>query len=243
MPYTLRYDDVDLAPGLIDSPFFQRAIGGSTTSSIGYTASYDTVDNFLRPSRGTRLSVNQDFAGLGGTIKYLRSTLTYDYYKPIIGEWIFHLGSEIGYIRGLGQDVRINDRFFLGGPTIRGFNTAGLGPRDRASGNFIGGNLFYVASAGLNIPLGPAVKELGIQIQAFFDIGSLSDPDLPEFDNAGNPVDNSSVFSNGSPRMSAGIGVIWDSPFGPFRIDLAQVISSQPFDQTQFLQFNIGTQF
>lgn len=241
--YTLRYDDVVLAPGLADSPFFQAAIGGSTTSSIGYTAAYDTVDNFLRPSRGTRLSVNQDFAGLGGTIKYLRTTVEYDFYKPIIGQWIFHLGSEMGYIRGIGQDVRINDRFFLGGPTIRGFKTASLGPRDLATGNFIGGNLFYVSSAGLNIPLGAAAREMGIQIQAFLDVGALSHPDRPEFDINGNPVDNSSVFSNGSPRISAGIGVIWDSPFGPFRIDLAQVIMKQPFDRTEFLQFNIGTQF
>lgn len=240
--YTLRRDTVDVG-SLIVSPFVLAAIGTNTTSSLGYTASYDSVDNFLRPRRGNRLTISQDLAGLAGNIRYVRSSMKYDFYKPVTGDWIFHAGTEIGHIIGLGQDIRINDRFFLGGPKMRGFQTAGIGPRDTRTGDFLGGNLYYVSSIGLNIPLGAAAEEMGIQVQAFLDMGSLAKVDLEKFDFNGDPIDNTSVFSNGSPRISAGVGVIWDSPFGPFRIDLAQVIRKQPFDETEFLQFNIGTQF
>ena len=84
---------------------------------------------------------------------------------------------------------------------------------------------------------------MGIQIVTFMDVGSLTKPDLSPFDIFGIPTDNSTVFDTGSPRISAGVGIIWDSPFGPFRIDLAKAIKKERFDRTEFLQFNIGTQF
>ena len=240
--YTLRVDEIKVG-GLVVSPFVLAAAGTNTTSSIGYSVAYDTVDNFLRPSNGTRLVLSQDLAGLGGNIRYVRSNMQYDFYRRIFGGFIFHLGSQIGYIHGLGQDVRINDRFFLGGPTIRGFATAGIGPRDIQTGDFLGGNLMYVTSVGFRLPLGAAAQEMGIQIVTFLDVGSLTKPDLSKFDIFGFPTDNSTVSDTGAPRISAGVGIIWDSPFGPFRIDLAKAIKKERFDRTEFLQFNIGTQF
>ncbi|MGY8986081.1 MAG: outer membrane protein assembly factor BamA [Sphingomonadales bacterium] len=243
--YTLRRDDVDIGAfgGIYSSPFLQGSQGVRTTSSVGYTVSYDTVDSFLRPTRGTRFNFSQDISGLGGSVKYIKSTAEFNYYTPITGKWIFHLGSEMGYIKGLNQNVRINDRFFLGGPKMRGFKIAGVGPRDTGTNDSLGGNLFYTATAGLQIPLGAGVEEMGMRVSAFLDVGSLAKIDLNEFDNLGNSIDNTDIFSNGAPRISLGIGVTWDSPFGPFRIDLAKVIKKQPFDETEFLQFNIGTRF
>jgi outer membrane protein insertion porin family len=249
--YTLRRDNVR-TDFFFSSPFVQAAQGANTTSSIGYSLFFDTVDNFLRPSRGTSFRLSQDFAGLGGSVKYLRTSLEYDYYKPITGRWIFHLGANMGYIKGIGQDVRINDRFFLGNPQMRGFDVAGIGPVDTVTNpltgevfatDFLGGNVFYAASAGVAIPLGAAAQEMGVQVTAYIDVGALAKVDLVEIDRQGNPIDISRVFSNGSPRIAVGIGVIWQSPFGPFRIDLAEAIKKERFDKTQFLQFNIGTTF
>ena len=237
--YTLRRDDVEI------SRFSSRFIfpGVTTTSAIGYSLFFDTVDNFLRPSRGSSFRLSQDFAGLGGSVRYLRSSLEYDYYKPITGRWIFHLGADMGYIKGIGQNVRINNRFFLGNPRMRGFDVAGIGPVDLATGSFLGGNAFYAASAGVAIPLGAAAEEMGIQLTAFIDVGALAKLDLEDTDFQGFPIDNSLVISNGSPRIAVGIGIIWQSPFGPFRIDFAEAIRKEPTDRTQFLQFNIGTTF
>lgn len=242
--YTIRRDVVRVN-SLTSSPFVLAATGSNTTSAVGYSLFFDTVNNFLRPSRGTSFRFNQDFAGLGGSIKYIRSTLEYDFYRPLIGNFIFHLGADAGFIEGIGQNIRINDRFFLGNPRMRGFDVAGIGPVDTLTGDFLGGNLFYAATTGVAIPLGAAAEEMGIQLTVFADVGALSKVDLGnlDFDVFGNPVDPGRVFSAGTPRVAVGIGVIWQSPFGPFRIDFAEAIKKERFDRTQFLQFNIGTTF
>jgi len=46
-----------------------------------------------------------------------------------------------------------------------------------------------------------------------------------------------------SPRITAGIGVNWNSPFGPFRIDFAQTIRKVEGDDERRFTFNVGTQF
>lgn len=242
--YTIRRDVVRVN-SLTSSPFVLAATGSNTTSAVGYSIFFDTVNNFLRPSRGTSFRFNQDYAGLGGSIKYIRSTLEYDFYRPLVGNFIFHLGADAGFIEGIGQNIRINDRFFLGNPRMRGFDVAGIGPVDTLTGDFLGGNLFYAATTGVAIPLGAAAEEMGIQLTVFADVGALSKVDLGnlDFDVFGNPVDPGRVFSAGTPRVAVGIGVIWQSPFGPFRIDFAEAIKKERFDRTQFLQFNIGTTF
>jgi outer membrane protein insertion porin family len=46
-----------------------------------------------------------------------------------------------------------------------------------------------------------------------------------------------------SPRLSIGFGVNWNSPFGPFRIDIARALLSEPGDDTKLFSFNVGTAF
>jgi outer membrane protein insertion porin family len=45
------------------------------------------------------------------------------------------------------------------------------------------------------------------------------------------------------PRVSIGIGVNWNSPFGPFRIDFSKVLLKREGDDTKAFTFNVGTQF
>ncbi len=90
---------------------------------------------------------------------------------------------------------------------MRGFQINGLGPVDIRTGQFLGGNIMYVGSAGFNIPMGNAAKEMGLRVSTFIDVGSLSAPDMPLFDINGIPLDNSGLFDNGSPRVSVGVGV------------------------------------
>ncbi|VVT18365.1 outer membrane protein assembly factor BamA [Erythrobacter sp. EC-HK427] len=51
------------------------------------------------------------------------------------------------------------------------------------------------------------------------------------------------VGDSATPRITAGIGVNWNSPFGPFRIDIATDILSQRGDEVKLFSFNVGTQF
>lgn len=240
---TARTDDVTLPAGLVLSPFLAESLGKNTTISIGATFSYLNVDDFKFPSFGQKILFSVDFAGLGGNIRYIRTTIEADFYRPIKGQWIGHLGLEAGYIKGLGQRVRINDRFFLGNPRFRGFDVAGVGPIDSLTGQFLGGNIFYVGTAGVAIPLGDFADELGFQLSAYVDVGTLYQAELPLFDQNGDPVDTTFVVDSSALRMSVGIGLTWDSPFGPVRLDIAKAIMKQPFDRTQTIQFNVGTRF
>ncbi len=241
--YTLRQDKIKIPSGFIISPFLSESLGTNTTSAIGYTVSYVNVDDLKFPSKGQRVLFSMDFAGLGGNIHYIRTTMEADYYHPITGKWVAHLGLEAGYIVGLGQRVRINDRFFLGNPRFRGFDVAGVGPFDALTNQFLGGNIYYVGTAGVLIPLGDFGEELGFQLSAYVDVGTLYNAELPLFDQNGDPIITDFVVDSSALRMSVGIGLTWDSPFGPVRLDVAKAIMKQPFDRTQTIQFNVGTRF
>jgi outer membrane protein insertion porin family len=137
-----------------------------------------------------------------------------------------------GYIFGINDDVRITDRFFRGGATFRGFDEAGIGPRDVMTDDALGGNLYYLGTAELSFPLG-LPEEFGILGSVFTEAGSLMD------------IDDSGPFieDEGSLRASVGVGVFWESPFGPIRLDFAHAVRKEEYDETQFFRFNIGTRF
>ncbi len=234
---------------------FQETLGGRTQSIVGYTLGYDTRNSYIYPTRGRSLYFSQNIAGLGSSTKYIRSKLTMDqYWSPFPG-WTLKLAAEGGYITGLGQDVRQTDRFYLGGPQLRGFEIRGVGPRSTTSNNggySIGGNAYYLGHTEVFIPLGEGAAEMGIRASAYVDIGSVWNVDSsrnPFYSDVAALVGNvasSSGFVYGDtikPRISVGIGFSWDSPFGPFRIDLAKALKKQEGDQTRTLQFNVGYNF
>ncbi|WP_308517925.1 outer membrane protein assembly factor BamA [Sphingomonas flavescens] len=108
-------------------------IGTRLTSLIGVSTIYDDTDG-LHPTRGQRLSLSQDFAGLGGDVRYLRSRVDATKYRSIGGGWVVSLHGEGGFIAplqkspGPGRDaIRLTDRFF--DPGLRGFDIRGIGPR------------------------------------------------------------------------------------------------------------------
>jgi outer membrane protein insertion porin family len=139
--------------------FLCDAIGKRTTSSLGYTLLYDTRDNRIRPTRGQSLSLTQDFAGLGGSVKYIRTVLNGNkYWRLTNSGFIFSLSGEGGYIYPLQNrgsaadgidDVRLTDRFYLGEPQIRGFDIRGVGPRVQQIQNAPG----VVGGVAANIPI------------------------------------------------------------------------------------------
>jgi outer membrane protein insertion porin family len=177
-----------------------EAIGNRATSSLGYSLIYDSLNSRLRPTAGQRMTFSQDFAGLGGDVKYLRTRLEADKYWNLGKNWIFSVQAEGGYIwsleqsRGAGIDpVRITDRFYLGEPQIRGFDIRGVGPRVQrtpyttdANGNQIlstdkdqivddalGGRAYYMVRFELEPPLGGGARELGLRPSFFVDVGAV----------------------------------------------------------------------
>jgi outer membrane protein insertion porin family len=219
-------------------PYIRDSLGKFTTSSIGYSISYDRRDDRLDPKRGFFWVLSQDLAGLGGSVKYIRSDMSFAWYHPLFKDnWVLSFTLQEGYIKGLGQGVRINDRYFLGGQDLRGFEPYGVGPASYDANaqkhyDALGGNLRSAGSLEFTVPVG-ATSELGLKFSTFVDFGTLA---YVDFTGPG-------VFDVGSLRASAGVGVGWKSPMGPIRLDFAVPLRKEPFDRTQLFQFNFGTRF
>ena len=239
--YSYRSDDItDIDPDA--SLFIKKQEGKNTTSLIGHSIMIDSRDNKFRPTEGYYLRFNQDVAGLGGDNKFFRNELRGGYYYPLFNDdWVLKLVAKTGYILGFGgEDVRINDRFFIGGNDIRGFDSDGIGPRDETSKDPLGGNAYLASTVEMTFPLG-LPEELGFTGSVFTDMGTLFDVD--ETDTVNDDGSVSRVLDESSIRASLGAGVSWKSPMGPIRIDFAYPFMDEAFDQTENIRFSFGTRF
>ncbi|WBH16592.1 outer membrane protein assembly factor BamA [Sphingomonas radiodurans] len=207
--YGLSYDEVGLddqffrngqCSPLIAGRYLCDAIGNRLTSSVGYSLIYDSLNSRLRPTAGQRFTFSQDFAGLGGDVKYLRTRFDAAKYWGIGSGFVLSALAEGGYIRSFEGDrgpgidgIRITDRFYLGEPQFRGFNIRGVGPRvqripyttdatgkqvlvtDRNSitDDALGGKAYYLSRLELEIPLGAGARELGLRPSVYVQAGSL----------------------------------------------------------------------
>lgn len=213
------------------SRFVKDQEGVNVTSLVGHALAYDMRNNAFDPSEGYYLRLGQDVAGLGGDSKFFRNEFQAAWYYPVYPQWVFSLSSTAGNVLGLDGDLKIQDRFFLGGRTLRGFDTAGVGPRDVLTRDALGGNTYYTGTVELQFPLG--LDDFGITGAVFMDAGSLYGVDEvgPE------------VVDEASLRAAAGLGLGWKSPFGPIRIDFSQAFLKETYDETETIRFNFGTKF
>jgi outer membrane protein insertion porin family len=327
--YTLNFEDVTLDENvyfadldgdgdetcepLLAGRFLCDAVGQRTQSILGLSYRYSNLDNNIRPTRGRRMTLSSEFAGLGGNTTFIRFRGQASQFWNVGAGFIASANLEGGYIHSFDdEETRLTDRFFLGDPQMRGFRIRGIGPAinriqlvtdengDEEDGSStregLGGNAYYLGRMELEIPLAAGARELGLRPSLFLDVGSvfgLSRPALSESDypngefistrddegralysqtydvngdgiaetistispNAPDGRQNSPLGSSISPfreefvgntwrpRMSAGLGVNWNSPFGPFRIDLAIPILREASDETRIFSFNVGTQF
>jgi outer membrane protein insertion porin family len=214
------------------------AAGTSNTSLVGYAVNYDTLDSPLEPTSGVRATFAQDLAGLGGDVYFLRTSVKGEYYYSIFDGVVGLLGGSAGYTTGWnGEDVRILDRFFKGGESFRGFERSGIGPRDVSTANqdAVGGQAFAIGTAEVTFPVG-LPEEFGVRGAVFTDVGTL-------FDSPSAPAGAVIKGSDAALRASVGVGILWKSPLGPVRFDLAEAILKESYDKTELFRFSIGTRF
>ncbi|EHM00787.1 outer membrane protein assembly complex, YaeT protein [Acetobacteraceae bacterium AT-5844] len=217
----------------------QEQQGVTWLSQIGQTLTYDTRDSRLDPRSGYVIRLGTDLAGLGGDVAYVRARVDGSYYIPFerwLGDpdYVLAISGSYGIMQSFAdKPERIVDRFFLGGENLRGFAVAGAGPRDVSSPNrdSLGGRMIWTQSTEMRFPL-PVPSELGLIGRAFVDVGSLSDVDHRD-----------GVVDDSSPRVGAGVGISWRSPFGLINIDIAQAVVKKDYDETQVFRFGFGTRF
>lgn len=216
------------------SRFIQDQEGERFTSAISQRLSYEDLDSRIFPTDGMSAWLDTEVAGLGGDAEYISGKLGTSYYYPVAKGWVFNVLGEVGAISGYGDsDVKINERYFLGGNTLRGFEKAGIGPRDLSTDDSLGGNQFYRATAELSFPIG-FPEEMGVSGHAFTDLGSLWGID---------DASSADLVDESSMRAAAGLGLSWRSPMGPVRVDVASPYLKEDYDTTEVFRFSFGTRF
>lgn len=224
----------------------QEAAGSETTSAFGYSYTYNTLDDPIKPRHGFTFEVSQDFAGFGGNTKYIRTLAAGGWHRPVFwDEMVANFSFNAGYIQGWnGQPVRLIDRFYKGGDTFRGFALAGVGPREVSTpgANSIGADSFAIATADLRLPeFLPA--DYGVALSLFTDFGTVGHlaSGVPADNCAPYPPGVVCIKDNMAFRASAGLGVNWKSPFGPIQISFAIPYVKESYDRSQIIYFSAGT--
>jgi outer membrane protein insertion porin family len=238
----------------------ELAQGAALTSAVGYSLDYNTLDNTKNPTDGLFLDFKQDFAGVGGDVSYLKSTIDGKYYAPLVADIVGLIHLQGGMLNQVGDSqLRMLDQFQMGSNLVRGFAPNGIGPRDltfypyTGTGDALGGTKYWGVSAELQMPFWFLPKEVGLKGAVYADAGSLWDYQGPTSWAATGEVNG---LVNGSPcncamvyddtnviRTSVGVGLIWASPFGPLRFDYAVPITKGKYDVVQQFKFGGGTSF
>ena len=191
--------------------------------------SRDSRDSGIAPTRGAIQRLNVDVTFPGQDLSYYRATYQHAWYTPLTKDYTFSLSADVGYGRGLsGKPYPVFKNFYAGGiNSVRGFGSNSLGPRDVKDNNPLGGTASFAASAEILFPLPGTGNDKTVRAFLFAD--------------AGNVFDNRIDF--GELRYSVGAGINWLSPVGPLKLSLGYPVKRKPGDDTQRVQFEIGTAF
>jgi outer membrane protein insertion porin family len=234
----------------------ELAQGPVLVSSLGYTVAYNTLDNVKVPTSGLYAEIKQDVAGIGGDVNFIRTSAEMRSYYEVLPDVVGVLKLQGGNISPWGgQDLRMLDHFFMGPNLVRGFEPAGIGPRDLTQGttnDALGGSMYWGASVEAQTPLYFLPKEVGIKVAVFADAGNVWDYQGPTYWDVTGETLQVGLDNIKDIRSSVGVGFIWDSPLGPLRFDLAYPLTkycanasdgSSVCDRTQIFRFSGGTKF
>lgn len=246
--YVLRSDDVQVDDSLCNAGTVSTTLcaqrGSNITSSLGYTVRLDRRNDPVKATRGFYVELSQDLAGLGGDVNYLRTEANGGWYYGFNKDFVFSATGSTGYIDGWGGDnVRINDRFYRGGNNFRGFETAGIGPRDTRAGrsDALGGKFYAIGTAELTVPTF-LPEQYGIKAAVFTDVGTLGLLDDADRQSSLGVIDPD-IRDEMALRAAAGLSVFWRSPMGPIRFDFSQVLAKEDYDKTETFRFSTSTRF
>jgi outer membrane protein insertion porin family len=223
---------------IVSLPVQQAAAAGrQLVSATGDTVTYSTLDNTKTPTSGINSQLRQDLAGLGGDVKFLRTTEDVRYYQSLGGDLVAMVRGQGGYITGWGgQQVPLMNSFFGGPSLVRGFAPNGFGPRDLTPGSTmdnVGGSMYWATTAELQSAIPGIPQEYGLRGSVFVDAGSVFRYSGPTtFGSQSVQVANNNVM-----RSSVGVGLTWASPFGALTVNYAEPLTKASYDVVQKFNF------
>ena len=215
----------------------EEDLGRLDGAGFGITYRYDTRGVGLDPSSGIAFIYNQDFGGMaGGKGAYSKSTIRSIGELAIMSEDVVLRGVlEAGLLHHSEGSSRVTDRFFLPATVLRGFEFAGMGPRQRDGiiNDPLGGSKYTVAKFEADFPLG-LPEEYGMSGGAFYHVGNLWDTGA-----SGNGL----LYDNGTWRHVMGATLYWTTPIGPLRFDFTRALKKETHDEERTFDMSIATRF
>ena len=254
LKYYLAYRKISGIDPATSSPSVIEQEGDSWKSAVSVNYQYDTIDNPNDPTTGFRGQLNTEIAGLGGTAQYAKFEAHGWYFIPFFDDKIvLKLEGNAGHVQPFSDDgVPLQDRFFKGADTFRGFAQSGVGPRQIGNDGVtdaIGGNTYAVGTLEATFPLG-LPEAFGLKGEVFTDFGTVFNSGentvLVGGTNCNDPsayAGDCTVLDRMGLRASIGAGIIWTSPFGPLKFELAYPLVKESYDVTEKFRFSIGTRF
>ena len=236
LSYTAKQDELFERIGVTAGSFIRSdiALGKQTSSSISYKYSYDTRISGLNPDAGVLLEFSQEFSGLGGDKKYMKTGAKAVGQRRVLNDEVVLRATIEGQALSLnGGTSRTIDRFVLSPGILRGFEPGGIGPRDIATKDTLGGDLYAVARFEAEFPVG-LPEEYGISGALFYDVGNLWGL---------KGVQGGTEGKSGSLRHVIGFGVLWKTPIGPLRFNFTKALQLEDYDRKQDFDFTLSTSF
>jgi len=203
----------------------------SDTLRTNISFARDTRDSLTWPTKGWLNEIGLEIGIPPGDLTYYRTTYQSQYFHTFDRlSWLtFMLNGEVGYANGYrGKPLPFFKNFYAGGVgSVRGFETATLGPRD-LNGDVLGGDRRVVVNAEALFPM-PGYKEKNVRLGVFIDAGNVWGP--------------GEKIRAGDVRIGTGLAVSWDSPVGPLRFSFGAPIRKRPEDKIERFQFQLGKIF
>ncbi len=236
------------------SPAIIEQQGKDWKSALSATYIYDDLDNPLNPASGLRAELETEVAGLGGNTQYASVEGHAWYFIPLLDEKVVvKIEGNAGHQQSFGnRNIPLQDRFFKGADSFRGFSQSGIGPKQIGNDggmDSIGAQTYAIGTLEANFPIG-IPEAWGISGTVFSDFGTVFGTDQRSVANGGANCPGNGTFTGACSvldsmgfRASVGAGVIWQSPFGPLRLEAAYPILKKKFDEKEIVRFSIGTRF
>ncbi|MDE2302572.1 MAG: BamA/TamA family outer membrane protein [Sphingomonadales bacterium] len=199
------------------------------TTALPLRVAYDGSDNLLDPQRGWRvaLRVSPEVAFDRGTsVTYVSGQFDLSSYQPVASGVVFAERVRLGMIAGAPlEEIAPSRRFYAGGGgSIRGFGYLLVGPR--VNGVYTGGRSLYEFSLESRMHTG--LFGGALSLVPFLDAGG---------------VDSQSTLGFRDMRYAAGLGLRYNTGFGPLRIDIGTPLDRRPGESRVGVNVALGQAF